>query len=117
MDTTEPQLLSWTSESLRFTLLGGVAVRPLDRMRVTLKVQRTDSASPLHALRQQLDLYQDDAVEKLARKAAGRLEVGSTKLHTALLARTVKLEAYRAGKVSEQTRASESVFGHSESVS
>ena len=106
LDSSEPQLLSWTSENLRFTLLGGVAVHPLDRMKVTLRIQRTDSQSPLHALRQQLDLYQDETVEKLARKAAGRLEVGSTKLHTALLELTAKLEAHRASKVKEQTQAS-----------
>jgi len=80
-------------------------VHPLDRLKVTLKIQRLDSVSPLHALRQQLDLYQDETVEKLARKAAGRLEVGSTKLHTALLELTAKLEAYRASKVKEQSKA------------
>jgi DNA primase len=105
LNVSEPQLLNWTKDNLRFTLLGGVAVHPLDRLKVTLKIQRLDSVSPLHALRQQLDLYQDETVEKLARKAAGRLEVGSTKLHTALLELTAKLEAYRASKVKEKTQA------------
>ena len=105
LNVSEPQLLTWTSDNLRFTLLGGVATYPLDRMKVTLKIQRTDSNSPLHALRQQLDLYQDETVEKLARKAAGRLEVGSTKLHTALLELTAKLEAHRASTVKEKTAA------------
>jgi DNA primase len=106
LDTREPQLLNWTRENLRFTLLGGVALYPLDRLKVTLKMERTDTQSPLHRLRQQLDLYQDEAVEKLARKAAGRLEVGSTKLHAALLELTDKLEVYRAEKVAAQRKAS-----------
>jgi DNA primase/predicted transcriptional regulator len=106
LDTTEPQLLNWTRENLRFTLLGGVALYPLDRLKVTLKMERTDTQSPLHRLRQQLDLYQDEAVEKLARKAAGRLEVGSTKLHAALLELTDKLEVYRAEKIVAQRKAS-----------
>ena len=106
LNISEPQLLSWVSDNLRFTLLGGVGVHPLDRMKVTLKIERTDSNSPLHAWREQLDLYQDETVEKLARKAAGRLEVGSTKLQTALLKLTAKLEAHRAGKVREQTEGS-----------
>jgi DNA primase len=106
LDATEPQLLSWTKDNLRFTLLGGVALYPLDRLKVTLKMERTDTQSPLHRLRQQLDLYQDEAVEKLARKAAGRLEVGSTKLHAALLELTDKLEVYRAEKIAAQRKAS-----------
>jgi DNA primase/predicted transcriptional regulator len=105
LDTTEPQLLNWKKENLRFTLLGGVALYPLDRLKVTLKMERTDTQSPQHRLRQQLDLYQDEAVEKLARKAAGRLEVGSTKLHTALLELTDKLEVYRAEKIAAQRKA------------
>jgi DNA primase len=105
LDTREPQLLNWTRENLRFTLLGGVALYPLDRLKVTLKMERTDTQSPLHRLRQQLDLYQDEAVEKLARKAAGRMEVGSTKLHTALLELTDKLEVYRAEKIAAQRKA------------
>ena len=105
LDTTEPQLLNWTRENLRFTLLGGVALYPLDRLRVTLKMERTDTKNPLHRLRQQLDLHQDEVVEKLARKAAGRLEVGSTKLHTALLELRDKLEVYRAEKIAAQRKA------------
>jgi predicted transcriptional regulator len=106
LDTAEPQLLNWKKENLRFTLPGGVALYPLDRLKVTLKMERTDTQSPLHRLRQQLDLYQDEAVEKLARKAAGRLEVGSTKLHAALLELTDKLEVYRADKIAAQRKAS-----------
>ena len=79
-----PNSSTGQSDNLRFTLLGGVALYPLDRLKVTLKMERTDTQSPLHRLRHQLDLYQDETVEKLARKAAGRLEVSSTKLHTTL---------------------------------
>ena len=105
LDMSEPELLRWRSGNLCFTLLGGVGLHPLDRMVVTIKMERTDSRSPLHRLRQRIDLYQDDAVEKLARKAAGRLEIGSTKLHTALLELTDQSETYRAAQLAEQQQA------------
>lgn len=84
------------------TILGGIELYPLDRMRVTLKIERTDSNKPLHRLRQAIDLYQDDMVEKLARKAAERLEIGSTKLHEALLLLTEQTETYRYELIESQ---------------
>ncbi len=60
-----------------------------------LRIQLTGSNRPMHSIRQRLDLYQDDVVEKLARKIAERLEIGSSKVHEALLELTGLLEQYR----------------------
>jgi uridine kinase len=68
-------------------------------MKVTLKIEKIGSNRPLHRLRQTIDLYQDDSVEKLARKVAERLEIGSTKVHEALLQLTELIEDYRRDQI------------------
>ena len=95
----EEETIIFEIEKLRFTILGGVSLYPTDRMKVTMKIERTDSQRPMHRLRQNLDLYQDDVVEKIARKAAERLEIGSTKLHEAMLQLTEELEKYRLEQI------------------
>ncbi|MFT6335930.1 MAG: DNA primase [Halioglobus sp.] len=84
---------------LRFTIMGGIGLYPLDKMKVTLKIEKVGSNRPLHRLRQNIDLYQDDSVEKLARKVAERLEIGSTKVHEALLQLTELIEDYRREQI------------------
>ena len=84
---------------LRFTIMGGIGLYPLDKMKVTLKIEKIHSNRALHRLRQNIDLYQDDSVEKLARKVAERLEIGSTKVHESLLQLTELIEDYRKDQI------------------
>ncbi|MEM6814958.1 MAG: hypothetical protein AAF600_11350 [Bacteroidota bacterium] len=53
-------------------VLGGIRLEGLDRMRVTLKVQVEHLS-----IRHNLDLYNDNQTEKLIRKIAERLEIGT----------------------------------------
>jgi hypothetical protein len=64
--------LSYSNGVLNLTVLGGLRIDTLDRMRVTLKIELLDSPRP--ALRHNLDLYNDTQTEKLIRKTAERLE-------------------------------------------
>ena len=95
LNVSNPEYITWKRHSLDFTVIGGVGLYPLDKLVVMLRVKREDSERPTHQLRQRLDLYQDDVVEKLARKIAERLEIGSSKVHEALLELTGLLEQYR----------------------
>ena len=95
LDTSNSEYIKWHKYGLDFTVIGGVGLYPLDKLVVMLRVKREDSERPTHQLRQRLDLYQDDVVEKLARKIAERLEIGSSKVHEALLELTGLLERYR----------------------
>ncbi len=95
LDTSNSEYIIWHKSRLDFTVIGGVGLYPLDKLVVMLRVKREDSERPTHQLRQRLDLYQDDVVEKLARKIAERLEIGSSKVHEALLELTGLLEQYR----------------------
>ena len=95
LDTSNPEYITWHKHGLDFTVIGGVGLYPLDKLVVMLRVKREDSERPTHQLRQRLDLYQDDVAEKLARKIAERLEIGSSKVHESLLELTGLLEQYR----------------------
>ena len=65
----------------------------LDRLRVTLKIQK--SGLETRAIRHNVDLYNDNQVEKLIRTIAERLEIGTTQIRTELHGLIDALEAYR----------------------
>ncbi len=104
LDTDNPDSFLYQTEELRYTLLGGVRLDGLDRMRVTLKVEVINRKFQLLlnnpdladlAMRHNLDLYTDHQVEKLIRKIAERLEVGSTATAKAIADITAQLESWR----------------------
>jgi predicted transcriptional regulator len=104
IDITNPDAITYTTDELVFTILGGIRLEGLDRLRVTLRTEVTHrkfphylnnpdmAALPMH---QSLDLYNDNQVEKLVRKIAERLELGITPIAQALAAITQQLEKYR----------------------
>jgi len=92
-DTSNPNHYTFTTELVEFHILGGLNVHGLDRMRVTLKVNRIDNE--FHALRHNIDLYNSNQVEKLVRKIAEYLEVGTSMLRRSLQQLINQLEQYR----------------------
>ena len=102
LETTNPDYITYQTETLEFALLGGISIKQLDRMRVTLRTSRSPQLSPLHSIRQNLDLYNDDQVEKYIRKAAERLEMGTSQINKQLYELIEKLEKYRLEKRDEQ---------------
>ncbi|WP_211327026.1 hypothetical protein [Chitinophaga flava] len=108
INTSNPEAISYQTEELGFTILGGIRLDGLDRMRVTLKVEvlnrkfnhyldHPDIANL--AIRQNLDLYNHHQVEKLSRLIADRLEVGSSPVVQALGEITDQLEGYRLQQI------------------
>jgi hypothetical protein len=114
METTENQLyklntenkdaLTFTTEELGFTILGGINTNHLDRMRVTVKIEVINRKYPDFmqneelagiALRANIDLYHDVQTEKLIRRTAERLEVGTSQLYSGIAQLTEQLEKYR----------------------
>ncbi len=93
LDASNPSLISYHRPPLEISVLGGINLDSLDRMRVTLKI--TSSQNQLPALRHNLDLYNDSQSEKLIRKCAQRLEVGGSLCAQAFAELTEHLEAYR----------------------
>ncbi|MGY0427010.1 MAG: hypothetical protein ACWIPI_09335, partial [Polaribacter sp.] len=65
--------LIYANELLELTVLGGIRLDGLDRMRVTLKIQLQESSRP--PVRHNLDLYNDTQLEKFIRKVAFQLRL------------------------------------------
>ena len=68
LDTKNPNYLKYKAKNIQITILGGITLYPIDHLKVTLKLEKTDSYNPLHKLRHTLDLYNDDQTEKLIKK-------------------------------------------------
>ena len=108
INVSHPDAITYTTDELKFTILGGIRLEGLDRLRVTIRTEMVTrkfphylnnpdlAALPMH---QSLDLYNDNQVEKLTRKIAERLEVGITPVAQALAAITQQLEKYRAEQI------------------
>ena len=93
LDTSNKNHYIFSSGELEFHVLGGFSLHGLDRMRVTLKVNV--SSNPYHALRHNIDLYNSNSTEKLVRKIAEFLSVGTSVVRKGLLELIDKLERHR----------------------
>jgi hypothetical protein len=94
LDTANPDHIRYQQGALDITILGGIRLEGLDRMRVTLKIQVEHLS-----IRHNLDLYNDTQVEKLVRKVADKLEIGTSVTTAALNDLTDLLEKYRLAEI------------------
>ena len=86
-----PESLIYQNEILQLTVLGGIKLDGLDRMRATLKIELKNTSIP--PVRHNLDLYNDTQTEKLIRKTAEKLEIGTSVIAASLAELTEQLEA------------------------
>lgn len=86
LDTSNLYCFVSISGEIRIEILGGLRIDILDRMRVTIKISKQDKRSTL-SIRHNLDLYNDSQVEKLIRKTAEKLEVGTIPISKAIAVR------------------------------
>jgi len=98
LDPSNPDHITYNYPPLDIAILGGIRLEGLDRMRVTLKI-KVEHLS----LRHNLDLYNDTQVEKLIRKVAEKLEVGTSVTASALMDLTDLLEQHRLDEIERQT--------------
>ncbi|EZH71288.1 hypothetical protein ATO12_11030 [Aquimarina atlantica] len=92
--------LIYENEILQLTVLGGIKLEGLDRMRTTLKVQLQKSSRP--PVRHNLDLYNDTQLEKFIRKCAEKLEIGTSVIAASLSELTEELEKYRLNLIKQK---------------
>jgi hypothetical protein len=104
LNTQNKDALTFTTEELQYTILGGINTNHLDRMRVTIKIEVINRKFPGFmqnqelagiALRANVDLYHDIQTEKLIRRTAERLEVGTSQLYSSIAQLTEALEKHR----------------------
>ena len=101
LDTTNPYNYNYITKSLEIHILGGIKTNKLESLRVTLSVQKLKAHN---ILRQSIDLYNDNQVEKLVRKCAERLEVGTSVIRKDIQELTRALESYRFLLIDNETQ-------------
>jgi hypothetical protein len=89
----DPQQIEYENDLLKLCILGGVKLEGLDRLRVTLRVEIKNNPRP--PVRHNLDLYNDNQLEKFIRKCAEKLEIGTTVIAASISELTTLLEQYR----------------------
>jgi hypothetical protein len=117
LDISNPNAITYCTEELGFTILGGIRMDGLDRLRVTIRIEvinrkfehyQNNAELAALPLNHNLDLYNDVQVEKLIRKAAERLEVGTLQITKSIADITRQLELYRLQEL-EQLQAAKEV--------
>ena len=98
LEITNAEHIGFKHGVVEITVLGGIRLEGLDRMRTTLKIQVEHLS-----LRHNLDLYNDTQVEKLVRKVAEKLEIGTSVITAALTDLTDLLEQYRLDEIERQS--------------
>ena len=99
LNIRNPEFITYTTEELQIIILGGINLQQLDRLRITVKISRTDTGDPLHSIRHTLDLYHSDYLEKFINKACEQLETGTNVLKRAIAELTEQIEQYRLSKI------------------
>ena len=100
LTTTNPENLIYEHEILKVTVLGGIKLEGLDRLRVTIKLELKGTSVP--PVRHSFDLYNDAQLEKFIRKTAERLEVGTSVIAATLSELTEQLESYRLERIKDK---------------
>jgi DNA primase len=99
LNTKNPEFITFTTEELQIIILGGINLQQLDRLRITLKISRTDTNDPLHSIRHTIDLYHSDYLEKFINKTSEQLETGTNTIRRAIAELTEQIEQYRLSKI------------------
>lgn len=103
LNTNNPDYITYTYENLLFSIIGGIALYPLDKLKITLKIQIKGSPNPLHSIRQSnLDLYSEEQLQRFIKTASEKLATGSKQLNYAIAELISLLEDWRNAKNEEQ---------------
>ena len=92
LNTQNPYNYHYQTKAIEIHILGGIKTNKLETLRVTLSIQKKDF---YEIIRQSIDLYSDNLVEKLVRKCAERLEIGTSVIRKDLQELTKALENHR----------------------
>ena len=92
LNTSNSNNYEYTTKHLEIHILGGLKTNKLESLRVTISIQKPKEHN---ILRHNIDLYNDNQVEKFTRKIAERLEIGTSVARRTLQELTKELENYR----------------------
>ncbi|OWK69711.1 hypothetical protein [Pedobacter sp. AJM] len=94
-----PELLIYIDGKIHITVLGGIKLTGLDRLKVTLKLSLTGKSNT--AYRHNLDLYNGIQTEQLIEKASEMLDVSTSETSQIINRLITELENYRAQRLEE----------------
>jgi hypothetical protein len=94
-NTKNPEAPIFETEQLKIVVLGGVKLGGLDKLRVTLKIEKEGNAP----IRQNLDLYHSSQVQKLVEQIAGLYELPTESIQETLEVLTSELEKWRMSQL------------------
>lgn len=106
-NTINPYDYEYTTKHLEIHVLGGIKTNKMESLRVTLSIQKPQQ---YNVVRQSIDLYNDNQIEKLVRKIAERLEIGTSVVRRTLQELTKELENYRFLLVEKETIANQPFY-------
>ena len=107
LDTTDTNNYEYITKHLEIHILGGIKTNKLESLRVTISIQKLKQHN---ILRQSIDLYNDNQVEKFVRKVAERLEIGTSVARKTLQELTKELENYRFLLISNEKQANKPFY-------
>lgn len=92
------EALTYQTNELYITVLGGIKISGLERMKTTLKIEvKTSHYAPL---RQHLDLYNNEQLTRLIRTINEQMDIKTDTVRQALLGLVEELEHYRINRIS-----------------
>jgi len=106
-NTSNPNNYEYITKHLELHILGGIKTNKLESLRVTISIQKPKE---YNVVRQSIDLYNDNQIEKLVRKVAERLEIGTSVVRRILQELTKELENYRFLLVSNEEQANKPFY-------
>jgi DNA primase len=95
LNTENHELLFYQNGVLNITVLGGIRITGLDKLRVTLKLE-SKTKNNLLPLRHNLDLYHKGQVDQLITQAAEHFDISTLESTHALAGLINELEGYRS---------------------
>jgi hypothetical protein len=96
----QPNHTIYKDNHLKIDVFGKLDLKDLGRLKMTLVVYKATNLAQTPS-RNTIDLYHDDAVEKLVRKIAEKLQIGTSVVRNALDKLTRALETHRLDKQNE----------------
>jgi len=91
---SNPDYITLTTNDLKITILGGINLQQLDRLRITIKITHLSNS-----VRNNIDLYNIDQIDRFINKASEKLETATSTLNKAISELTDQLETYRLNKL------------------
>jgi hypothetical protein len=92
--TDNPELLHYITDTLHITILGGIKLTGLDRLKVTVKIVANGNLQKV--FRHNLDLYNSIQTSQLIDRSADYLDIATIEVSEAINQLTTALETYRA---------------------